>query len=34
MMLTAVLAGCMNDSPEEPMPEICPVETVADAGFT
>lgn len=33
MLLTAVLAGCMNDSPEEPVPEICPVEEYATSGY-
>ena len=33
MLLTAVLAGCTNDSPEEPVPEICPVEEDATSGL-
>lgn len=33
MLLTAVLAGCTNDSPVSPEPETCPVETVTDAGL-
>ncbi len=33
MMLTAVLAGCTSDSPEEPVPEICPVEDDATSGL-
>lgn len=33
MLLTAVLAGCTNESPVNPEPEPCPVETVADAGL-
>ncbi len=33
MLLTAVLAGCTNDSPEEPVSEICPVEDDATSGL-
>ncbi len=31
MLLTAVLAGCTNESPVNPEPETCPVEPAADA---
>jgi len=33
MLLTAVLAGCTNDAPEEPVPEICPVEDDTTSGL-
>lgn len=31
MLLTALLAGCANDAPEAPAPEICPVEDDASS---